>query len=64
MERIIVKIDRKAKVTLEVDGVKGTACTDLTKSLENALGKTTSSVPTGEMYEEQQVERAQVNQGM
>lgn len=53
-EKVIVTIPKHGKVTIEVQGVKGTACKDLTKSLEEALGKVHSDVATGEMFEEEQ----------
>jgi hypothetical protein len=38
MQEIEVIIDRDGTVKLEVRGVKGTSCLDLTKDLEAALG--------------------------
>ena len=35
---VTVLIDKKAGVSVEVDGVKGGKCTDVTKQLEEALG--------------------------
>lgn len=58
-EKIIVRVSKKGATTIEVAGVKGTACTDLTKSLEKALGSATASVPTNEMYEEPPMEHTQ-----
>ncbi len=37
-QQIEVIIDKQGKVQIEVQGVKGPACLDLTKALEEALG--------------------------
>ena len=54
MERIIVQISKQGGVKVKVDGCSGPSCSDLTKALENALGKTTGDEKTSEYYEEQQ----------
>jgi hypothetical protein len=38
MQEIEVFIDKNGKVRIEVRGVKGGACLDITKALEEALG--------------------------
>lgn len=38
-QNIDVKISREGKVFLEVSGVKGKKCLELTKELEESLGK-------------------------
>jgi len=38
--------------TVKVKCVKGGACKDITRALEAALGETTESKPTKEMYEQ------------
>jgi hypothetical protein len=38
IEEVRVTIDRDGKVRIEVSGVKGGACLDVTRSLEAALG--------------------------
>lgn len=50
MEQIIIKI-KGGKMSIEVNGVKGVACTDLTKSLEKAVGSVIQNTATNEMYE-------------
>lgn len=40
-----------ADVKVSVDGVKGSSCKDLTRKLEESLGKESSSEPTSEMYQ-------------
>ncbi len=48
----IIKITIEAGTpTIHVQGVKGQSCKDITKALEKALGETTTSTPTKEMYE-------------
>ena len=37
--------------TMEVHGIKGKACTEFTKPLEEALGEVTVRTPTKEMHE-------------
>jgi len=50
---INIDIDKKGKVSFTVEGVKGAACIDETKFLEEALGgQVISRETTGEYYEE------------
>jgi hypothetical protein len=51
---IKISISPKGVTTIDVDGVKGTGCKDLTRKLENALGSTTKEKLKGEYYEQQQ----------
>ena len=39
MQEIKITIGKNGKVNLDVAGVKGSACSDLTKSIEKALGR-------------------------
>ena len=49
----IIKITIEGGIpTIHVQGIKGRSCKDVTKALEAALGETTKSKPTGEMYEQ------------
>lgn len=50
-EKMIIEIDETGSVQLTVKGVKGKSCKNVSKKIEEALGKTTSSVPTSEMTE-------------
>lgn len=52
MATIIVRITRKAEVTIWVEGAQGAACESLTAGLETALGKVTSRVATAEAFME------------
>jgi hypothetical protein len=50
-EKMIIEIDETGTVQLTVKGVKGKACKNVSKQIEEALGRTTKSVPTNEMKE-------------
>jgi len=54
MQKITATIS-KGNVTLHVEGAKGTACHDATRDLEEKLGSITSSTPTAEAYERENV---------
>jgi hypothetical protein len=50
MQELFIEIDLNGKATVEVKGVKGRRCLDLTQDLEKALGgKVLSRTPTAEM---------------
>jgi Protein of unknown function (DUF2997) len=53
MQEIKIIIGKGGKVNLEVSGVKGKACSDLTKSIEKALGKVTTEKKKSEYYQQQ-----------
>lgn len=50
-ERIKVNISNDGEVTLDVQGVKGKRCLDITKGLEEALGVVTEREAKKEMRE-------------
>lgn len=50
MEQIIVTIDPEAAVKIEVKGVAGSGCKELTAALEKALGETTGDSKTHEYH--------------
>jgi len=52
MPKLTIVVSPTGEVETKVDGVKGAKCTDITKALEKALGKTVSSKKTGEYYEQ------------
>ena len=52
-ERIVVTIDPSGKVDIDVTGVKGKGCLDLTRELEEALGKVVTRKEKKEMQEKQ-----------
>ena len=52
MQEIKLIIGKDGKVNIDVAGVSGPACRDLTKSIEAALGKTESVKKKPEFYEQ------------
>ena len=46
--KIIVKVSPTGETELEVNGLKGKKCSDVTKQVEEALGKTKTSKKTFE----------------
>jgi hypothetical protein len=50
MQTIKVLIPKDGKVSIFVNGVSGSSCKELTRNLEEALGKVSSDEPTMEMY--------------
>lgn len=57
MEEVTITFDDKNNPVISVKGVKGKGCKDLTKALEQKLGKVTKDVETRE-YRENEVSRA------
>jgi len=53
VQEIKLIIGKDGKVNIDVAGVKGSACQDLTKSIEAALGKTESVQKKPEFYQQQ-----------
>jgi hypothetical protein len=51
MPQIKLRIAKNGDTTVTTEGFKGATCKDVTKQLEQALGTTTKSVDTEEMYE-------------
>ena len=63
LQEIEVFIDRDGKVRVEVRGVKGAACLDVTKALEDALGgQVQDRQMTPEAYEAAQGQAEQQRQ--
>lgn len=52
METVTIIVAADGTATVGVECVKGSACKDLTKDIERALGKTVKDVPTSEMKEQ------------
>lgn len=50
-QEIIVIIDQEGQPSIEVNGVKGKSCYDLTKDLEKSLGQPMKDSKTREFYE-------------
>lgn len=59
MHTITLTIDNKGGIKIAVDGLKGAACKDVTKTLENALGTVKEDAKTTEFYQQQQVGQQQ-----
>lgn len=47
---VVINISNTGKTTVEVQGVAGASCKDLTKDLEQALGKVISDTKTPDFY--------------
>ncbi len=52
MQEIKITIGKNGKVNLDVAGVKGSACSDLTKSIEKALGRVEVTKKKSEFYQQ------------
>jgi hypothetical protein len=52
LHEVRVSIDKDGNVSLQVNGIKGTSCLDVTKALEEALGNELEREMTAEAYEE------------
>jgi hypothetical protein len=59
MHTITLTIDNKGGIKIAVDGLKGAACKDVTKTLENALGTVRDDTKTSEYYQQSQVGQQQ-----
>ncbi len=51
-QNVIIKIDEKGKVYIEVDGVKGKKCLQITKDIEEILGTVEKRVLKPEFNDE------------
>jgi hypothetical protein len=60
VEEVVVEIDENGDVSVEVNGVKGSTCEELTRSLEEALGKVTKSTRKQEYFQNVSRNRASV----
>lgn len=59
MHSITLIVDNKGGIKISVDGVKGQACKDVTKSLEKALGTVQDDQKTSEFYQQPQANNQQ-----
>ena len=62
MQRIIFRIDQDGNVTEEVQGVSDGTCIDITKHIEDQLGKVTNRDLKPEYYQQQKNVTLQQNQ--
>lgn len=53
MDKVTITIAPDGTPKIEVNGVKGKACKDITKTVERALGSVVSDKETPEMYEKE-----------
>ena len=60
---VLSEISPKAEVNIEVDGMQGATCKDVTKQLEKALGNTVKSEEKGEYYEQEQSQSNELGLG-
>jgi len=56
LERITVEITKEGTVTVSTSGFKGNACRDVTRAMEEALGRIKSDENTPEFYEESDIQ--------
>ena len=66
LQEIDVFIEKDGQVKIEVRGVKGTSCLDLTKDLETVLGSQTVAremTPEADEVGQEQVQQQQWNWG-
>jgi len=63
MKEIVIRVGKDGKINLDVLGVKGGACKDITKALERALGIVEKTETTSEYYEQPQTLEDQQSQG-
>lgn len=59
MEMIEVVVSSDGETTVRVSGCAGPSCADMTKAIEQALGKVTADRKTPEYYRRQEAKREQ-----
>jgi hypothetical protein len=52
--RVKVRVDKRGKVTVEMEGFQGAACLDVLKKLLASLGRPVTLTPTAEYFLEEQ----------
>jgi DUF2997 family protein len=53
---ITIEFSPRGEAKVSVSGVKGSACKDLTRRFEQALGQTTADTETGEYFEKPNIQ--------
>lgn len=61
-EQVLIEIGQAGQVSIEVLGVKGPTCQDLTRELEKALGTVQGQELKEEFYEQSESEDAHLGQ--
>ena len=62
-QELQISITPEGEVKIEVKGVKGADCTEVTKEIEEALGVVTDRQYTGEYYQQEQSTQTTVKLG-
>jgi len=63
VEQLIIVVDPDGLVAIEVRGVKGKSCKDVTRQIERALGEVISDRETPEIRDTQQEVKHVLNRG-
>ncbi len=63
MPELIITIAPGGDTKIEVDGVQGTSCTDLTREIENRLGSVQSRNMKGDYFAQEHQEGQYLGQG-
>lgn len=50
MKTVTISISAEGETTIAVKGVTGPSCLDLTRAIEQAIGRPVSDEPTSDMY--------------
>lgn len=62
-QELEISITPEGEVKIEVKGVKGASCLDVTKDIEEALGVVKSRENTSEYYQQEQEQQHQIKLG-
>lgn len=62
-QELEITITPDGEVKIEVKGVKGSSCVDLTKDIEEALGVVTDREHTSEYYQQETDQRQKIKLG-
>lgn len=63
MKTVKATIDAAGKVVIEVDGVRGRQCLDLTRDIERSLGRVSDRINKGDMFRHEEVRHGQPARG-
>lgn len=62
-QELEISITPEGEVKIEVKGVKGSSCLDVTKEIEEALGVVTDREHTSEYYQQEQEQQRKIKLG-